>query len=426
MGSSTEVHKAIGLPEDVDPTHTYVFRSGEYGTFYQYWYADRGGTYWKYTNAPEDHEDFDPAAGPPLMDPEQPMPHTDPQFYTPEGFKRHIGVPPEVEPEPNESYNPASPRDIWFEMFQMPTGEVRFVYLDKDVKEDLDLYVQHQLRVADASLSKYRKFAANLFRSAHPRDKITAAILFLVDQGYYQVEELVNAVVADLEFTDQTMVLLGRKLICDDELFDFFTSLTAGRALGENLFMMDGYHGRKPLGTRLVNATFAYLKVSPQFLLYWHATHMFSRIVSHLALQGIPVDKVEDIAFAELARVFTSNGDIRFMVDFRVKEHLLEGYEESFMKSIKYADTDDYGVAQIFSDLVERREDEMQFSVWLHTHPMHDLSPAEEEAIEMMADEAMQDPEEEGGEEGGPPEEGGGEEGGDAAAQPEPGDQGAV
>lgn len=390
-----EIHKALGLPDDVDPTHTYTFRSGEYGTFYQYWYADKAGNYWKYTNAPEDHEDHDPYAGEPLLDPEQPLPHTDPQFFTPEGYKRHLGVPPEVETEPNEAYKPNSPRDVWFEKYTSPAGEVRYVYLDKDVKENLDLYVQHQLRVSDASLNKYRKFAANLFLSAHPRDKLLSAVLMLVDQAYYQVEELVTATVADVDFIDRTVNLLGRKFICDDDLYDFFTSITAGRSTEEPLFQLEGIHGKQPMGLKAVYATFAYLKVSPKFLLYWHATHMFSRIVSHMALQGVPADQVEDKAYGELARVFTTNDDIRYMVDYRVKDALLENYQADFGKSLKTEKADDYGVATIFSDLVERRGDEMEFSSWLHLHPMHDLTPEEEAEIEAAEAEALEQPEEE-------------------------------
>ena len=58
-------------------------------------------------------------------------------------------------------------------------------------------------------------YATELFQGQHPKDRVTGALLFLVDQGYYSPEELVGATVGDLEFIDQTVRLLGRRLVCD-------------------------------------------------------------------------------------------------------------------------------------------------------------------------------------------------------------------
>ncbi|MHA2068141.1 MAG: hypothetical protein ACXABY_27585, partial [Candidatus Thorarchaeota archaeon] len=58
-----EVSKGI-FPDLIDPNHEYVFKTGEYG-IYDYWYRDQRGNYWKYSNAPEDHADFDEKAGVP-------------------------------------------------------------------------------------------------------------------------------------------------------------------------------------------------------------------------------------------------------------------------------------------------------------------------------------------------------------------------
>src|ERR1041385_3746189 len=119
--SNKIVNKAFGLPES-DETHEYIFKSGEYGSFYQYWYRDRFGNYYRYTNAPLDSPDFDPFFGQPLMDPEQPLPEKNPSFFTQEGFKRHLSPPEGVEPISNPAYNQQDPRNIWFEVMQGEGG----------------------------------------------------------------------------------------------------------------------------------------------------------------------------------------------------------------------------------------------------------------------------------------------------------------
>ncbi|NJL53714.1 hypothetical protein HC928_00315 [bacterium] len=203
-----------------DLTHEYIFKSGEYGTMYQYWYRDRAGNYYRYTNAPTDNPDFEPFFGAQLMDPEQPLPEKNPEFFTEEGYKRHMALPGQVKAERNPSYSQNDQRNIWFEVY-LRGGKQNYVYLDADIKENLDLYVQNQLRVVDASIVRYRAFATQLFTGQHIKDRLTGAILMLVDQGFYEVEELVNATVGDVEFVDQAVMFLGRKFVCDLAFLDF-------------------------------------------------------------------------------------------------------------------------------------------------------------------------------------------------------------
>ena len=198
--AENNIKKAFGMPS-ADGTHQYIFKSGEYGTVYQYWWRDRLGNYYRYSNAAEGTPDFDPFLGAPLLDKAQPLPEKNPTFFTEEGYKRQIAVPEGITATRNENYRQNDGRNIWFEVFDQK-GK-KYVYLDADIKENLDLYVQQQLRVVDDSLPKFRAKSSKLFDSDNTKDKITGALLILCDQGFYQPEELVNATVADIQFVDQ-------------------------------------------------------------------------------------------------------------------------------------------------------------------------------------------------------------------------------
>ncbi len=424
LSLSDDIKKAFGLPEGIDPDHTYTYRSGERG-IYDFWYKDRAGNYWKYTNAPADHPEYDPYGGDAMLIADQPMPHTSPQFYAEDGRKLHVAIPQGMELTKNEAYDPANPRSIWYGVYESPDGEPRFVYYDTDVRENLDLWVQYMLRVTDAGLVSYRKYASKLFESPHPKDRVIGALLMLVDQGFFDAIELIQAKVEDVEYVDNTIKLLNRKLVCDPGLVDFFTSITSSRDPSDPLFVLDTTHGRNPVGTRHFLSIFKSLKVSPHILMYWHASHMFSRIVHRLAAERAPIEEVEERAFAELGLVLNTIEDITFLVDEKVKETLLRNFapiedagvedngpeavapnkegmegQEPVAKSLLRAPTDSFGVATIWSDLIARRPDEQEFSVWLHATPLHDISPEEQVEIEQQLAATNQEAPEEGTEAG--------------------------
>lgn len=372
------------MPDLIDPNHTYVFNTGSYGVK-DYWYVDLSGNYWRYTNAPEDHPDYDPHAGVPLLARNQPMPSTAPSFFTPEGRKRHVAVPPGIQPDQNPQYNPLDPKNVWYEVF-VSDDQTRYVYLDADVRENLDLWVQYQLRVTDASLSRLRTFAYQLFQKQHPKDRLVSGIIMLMDQGLYEMEELLNATVGDVEFIDETVKLLGRKFLCDHSFLDFMTSLVGDRDKEAPLFQLDTVHGKNKIGLNHMHSIFHNLGISPSYLLVWHASHTFSRIVNRLAFEKIPPDEIEGKAFSELQRIFVTRQDVQFLVDYKVRKTLLENYKNVVGKALNLSrlSTDEFGTLMIFSDLAGRQDDEMEFSEWLHAEPMHDITPAEEAAVEAM------------------------------------------
>lgn len=366
---------ALDLPNQLDATHKYVFRSGEYGTCFRYWFIDNAENYYLYSNAPDGHPDHEPFGGEPILDPSQPFLHNAPQFFSPEGLKRNMGAPEGVNVLSNPVYDPSSTRTSWYEYYLSDAGDLRYLYLDKDVKENIDLYVQHNIRVTDAGLGKFRKFAAQLFQSTGERDKTIATILMLSDQAWFLPKDLISAKVGDMSFIDETVYLLGRKLRVDVALFDYLTTLVAGRDLAAPLFAQNTLHGSElPFGERTICATFAFTRVSPVFLQYWHATHIFSKIVNKLNFLKVPFPEVEDRAYLELSNTLNTSKDVRFLVDSQVAETLLRKYEaqpEAVTKSFNLEASDNFGVAQVFSDLIERRGDELSFSQWLHSQPLH-------------------------------------------------------
>lgn len=412
------LQKAFGLPESVDPTHKYVYRTGEHG-IYDFWYVDNFGNYWLYTNAPDDHPDYEPFAGAALIDPDQPMQHTAPQFFAEDGRKLNAAVPEGVDLLRNEAYDPLNPRSVWYAIYENAEGLQRFVYYDSDVRENLDLWVQHQLRVVDAGLVRYRKYAAKLFESPHPKDRIFAVILMLIDQGMFEAYELTTATVGDVEYTDMTISFLGKKLVCDPLLVDFFTSITAGRNPDEPLFVLDTNMGRRPIGVRHIYSVLKGLRMSPHFMLYWHASQIFSRIVHRLAMEGIGPEDFEERAFSELSRAFCTPEDISHLVDYQLRTILRQNFRsleeaapeepapegdtpppeeaapeaQETKKALAKVTQDDFGVLTIWSDLAAKRPDELQFSVWLQATPLHDVSEEELVAIseQIAEDEEQQD-----------------------------------
>ncbi len=244
-----------------------------------------------------------------------------------------------------------------------------------------------------------------------------AALLMLVEQGLYEIEELADALVSDIEFTDETIKLLGRKFVCDAPFYDFLTSLVANRESTDPLFVVDTYHGQNSFGYHYLYSVFKFLRMSPHHLLYWRASQMFSRVMTRLAMTtDIPEEEVEGRALSELQRMFGTNENIKYMIDHKVRETLLSNYGVDLQKALARAEADDYGVLTIFSDLEDLRGDEEAFSVWLHAAPMHDITPEEEMMLEAQIAQMQADRgegEEEAPEEGA---EGGGEEPGGGTA----------
>lgn len=380
LGTARDLSKG-NLPDLVDPGHAYVFKSGEFG-LYDYWYIDQAHNYWKYTNAPEDHPDYNPDLGMPVLAKDQPTLVDNPQFFTAEGKKRSMAVPPDVMAEENEAYSPIDSRNVWIERYERE-GDVRYIYLDSDVRENVDLWVQYQLRITDANIPFFRAFAMDNFNSFNPKDKVIGALLMLMDQGLYELEELTNAAVSDISFIDNTVKLLGRKFVCDPPFLDFLTSLVGDRDKAAPLFMIPSIRGEDKVGVKHLASIFKHLKVSPTYLLCWHASHIYSRVMNRLAFENVDPLEADGRALSDVKRSFATQKDMQYMIDAKLRETLLQKYGEAVTKSIvPRVDTDEYSTLMVFSDLQGRRQDEIEFSTWLHAQPMHDITPEEQAVVE--------------------------------------------
>lgn len=424
------IAKAIGLPVDVDPTHEYSHRSGEYGDYRYYW-ADRAGNYWVYTNAPEDHLHHDERRGEPFIDPKQPMPHTAPEYFTSDGRKRHRAVPGTALPQQNPAYSPDDPQNVWFESFQDgESAEVQYVYLDSDIKNDPALYVAYNARVVDSNVGPFRKAVAKMFAEPGSKSRVIGTLLALMDQAYFTVDELIDASVGDLQFVGTTVKLLGRKLVCDEDLYKFLVSLKAQRADSAPLFMINSNKGVSKIGRHHLSAILEHLRMSPAFLQLWHATQMYVKIFSRLMAEGqlTTPEEVDQRAIYETGLAMGTDQDVTYLILPQVRVQLLMNYmspdevTEAFTadpdeptdtqmgleaeanaasdngepppgseeaeeaegppvkKSITASDSDSMGTAQVSVTLDDYTETERQFSDWLHQQPLHMLGVLPEAA----------------------------------------------
>jgi hypothetical protein len=391
------VDNEVSLPEAIDPTHKFVYRSGEYGLF-DYWYHDLMGNYWLYTNAPKDSEYYDPTAGEALVSPEQPMPSINPTFFTSSGFKRNIAIPEGSTVSMNEAYHPQDLSNIWYEKFR-PADSNReyYVYLDSDVRENLNIWVQQQFRIVDAGIPAYRKYAKKLFESEVMKNRVFGCIMMLADQGYFSPVDLVEATVSDLEFINETVKLLDRKFVCDPLLLNFLTELVGTRDPSDPLFVLDTVHGVGAVGVRHVYSLFYGMRMNPNYLLYWHSNHLFSLIMNRLATQGVSRDTVEDRAYKELAAALSTSEDVRALVDYKVRRTLLENYEvvvDPVSKALEVSETDPFGTATVWSYLANKSSNEFEFSQWLQLEPLHPISLEQEASITDLLTQEQEEAEE--------------------------------
>jgi len=128
---------------------------------------------------------------------------------------------------------------------------------------------------------------------------------------------------------------------------------------------------------------FKYLKVSPTYLLCWHASHIYSRAMNRLAFENVDPIEADGRALSEVKRSFATQKDMQYMIDAKLRETLLKKYGDAVVKSVvPRVETDEYSTLMVISDLRGRRQDEIEFSTWLHAQPMHDITPEEQAVVE--------------------------------------------
>jgi hypothetical protein len=362
----------------LDPNHKFAYVGSEFGPIKLYWYKDRANNYWLYSNAPEGHESFDPLMGEPFFNSEQPVPSKYPEYFSPEGLKLNRAVPSGSNFMFNESYDPSDRFNCWYGTVKDEAGGLAYVYLDSDVRENMFLFVQQQIRLVDANLSKLRKFSASLFSGNNNHDKLIGAILILIDQGFFTIEQLLSAKVNDLSIKADYIVLLGKRLVCDTTLFDFLVNLTKGRDVAAPLFVEPTYMSAEyEVPPELLYSIFAYLNVSPKFLPYAKASLVFSQIVHKNLELGVPAETVEGVSDLELSNALFAPISVRSYVNPQLRNTLISKYNKNIAKSFGITKSDSTGVLQLDSTQYKLNEQELEYSQWLHSMPLHLVSAEE-------------------------------------------------
>lgn len=362
----------------LDPNHKFSYVGNEFGPIKLFWYQDRAENYWLYSNAPEGHPDHDLILGEPFFNSEQPTPSVTPEFFSPEGFKMNVSCPPEAQFTFNEAYNPKDRLNSWYGMYTSGEGQASYVYLDKDVRENLYLFVQQQIRLIDANLPKFRKFYAALFSSENKHDKIIGSCLLLMEQGFFSIEDITGLKVKDLDVKSDYIVLAGKRLSCDTAFFDFIVELTQGRDMEAYLFEEPTFFGEAtPVTSYLLYSICAYLNVSPKFLPYSKASITFSQIVHKNLETGVSGESVEAMSDMELANNLFTSFKVSFYVNPQLRKTLLDKYQKGITKSFGNVKGDNTGLLHIDSTMYQMNSQELEYSQWLHSMPLHALSSDE-------------------------------------------------
>jgi hypothetical protein len=180
-------------------------------------------------------------------------------------------------------------------------------------------------------------------------------------------------------------------------------------------------------------------------LLYLHANQIFSRIIHRMLSEGVDPSEVMERAMNELSRTLGAAENVEYLIDAKVKRTLMNNYKETssesptpgadqapdaqqepeqpVAKSFAVAPTDDFGVPFVYSNLSNRRPDELEFSQWLHAEPLHMITDAEEQ---QMQDQLANAPDSQDTEDSSIVGDEGAVAGGDKEDQENPSDEGAV
>lgn len=368
----------------VDPNHTYMFKSDEFGLF-SYWYKDRAGNYWRYSNAPEGTLDYDPLNGPPILDASQVMPSTAPEFYSPEGMKLNQAVPDDQELLMNEAYDAYSRTDCWVgAFFDKKTESIKYVYSDTDVKETPFLLAQQLIRTTDARIKPFRTAVADMLESTDPRDKVIGIALLLCDQGMFLPEQVCNLTAGDVVFLDTSVQIGGRKFVFDENVGAVLKSMAMNSSPEDPLFQTFTAMGPLALGTGLLGAYFTYLKMSPNGLILWHATSLYSKLFNVYSQSGLPFIDL-DLQTLERVRLAMGAADsVEGWILPQIREYLEQAYQSQMVKGLTAAAQDPFGVPVLRSDLRSYNGDEQEFSMWLRRAPMHYVDPTKARMIEQQ------------------------------------------
>ena len=367
----------------IDPTHKYVGTTGSPGLL-QFWFMDKKGDYWEYTNAPEGSEDFDELYGPTMMVRDQPFPSSNPEFFSVEGIKLSNGVPEDSESSFNDNMDLAVRSNCWYAQYTKD-DVIYYTYYDKLVKEEPTLNFRINHRKTAASVVRLRKYYSNRFKLDSVYDKAISSILALVDQGHFVLEDLLQATVADFRVQDNSVFLLDKALVCSTELFEFLSLLSSNKGQEDPLFSTMTIHGVRPVSYSQVKSILNTLGVQTDFLFVWRVSQAYSSIFDRNKRSFDTYEEVHGATMVELNNSFNTLIEAHYYLDPQVVSYVNLAYTESLAKAVMSVS----GVSSVDVSLSRLRESEQVFNDWLFSTPIHEDPVLVEEKISYTLDGAL-------------------------------------
>lgn len=362
----------------------------------KYYYKDDVGNYSKRGNAPKGHEDYDPLYGD--AEDDGLTPDTAPQFFTRDGRKLSRAPYTGADVQWNRNYHPKDTNNMWAGRWVNPvTGEHEYTYMDSDLRDGRMYKINRENSLTDNRLPHFRRYVVALAKSTHQKDKTTAVILALLDQGRFRVRELMALRVGEVKLNREIVVIGKRKIHADPSLVEHLRVLTNNKDPQAPLFSVApvdvsggiDHNKSRRLGPHFVVNLLDELGVSAEALQTYHASQTYSmeiqRVLSsnntsynaahHFALlevaseMGHNLDHVDDFESAIYAIEQAAVDPIVVMAIKRTCEEMGIGSDGGGTLQRPVFDA----VPRVSMVLMDRTEDEEEFSYWLKTVPIHEF-----------------------------------------------------
>ena len=374
-------------PYDKLSGHKYSHKDGN-----NFYYTDQTGNYLKYTNAPEDHQDYDSMSGSPYLHDSEPDATSNPEYFTPDGRKLTRAPFPGSQLEWNPSYHSSDPKNLWAGRWVNPvSGDHEYTYVDSDIRGKNTLQLNRQNTVVDLRLPEFRKYIYNLFRSQSLKDNVMGLVLALIDQARFRVMEIVSLTPSSVSFSNGLMKLGNRTILPDEWVLKLFQVILNGRQDNHPLFLVTnnqgtglGFGSAHHIGPNMVMKVMESFGLPIEFLQTYHATELYSRTMNKLlSMYNMTLEEAEMYSLYMVA--LDMGVDLSMSPDFQqafnmIKETSIdpvvaEAIGSNFVGNPNKMPFDPSSLtAPIYYvnvHMTGKTPEEVEFSRWLHTYPAH-------------------------------------------------------
>jgi hypothetical protein len=242
--------------------------------------------------------------------------------------------------------------------------------------------MQQLIRTTGSRLKPFRTTVADLLESIDTKDRVIGVALMLCDQGFFSPEQVCSLVASDVVILDNSLTIAGRKFVVDEAVGNLIRSLCMSSQPSDPLFQTSTSMGPVALGTGVLGAYFSYLKMSPNGLLLWHVSNLYSKLFNTYSRLGLPYLDLDLQTLERVRLAVGSDDDIEGWVLPQIREFLAQSYSASTSKGLSVAMQDEFGVPVLRSDFRSLNGDELEFSMWLRTQPMHYPNPEQAALVE--------------------------------------------